>query len=61
MLRLLRQVVLLYLLEGLGFERVLKQMPSGGPARETIREWVSAFAYRAGYLLLVVSQETIDG
>jgi hypothetical protein len=60
-LRLLHQVVLLYLLEGLGFEQVLKQMPSGGPARETIREWVSAFAYGAGYLLLEVLRRFVAG
>lgn len=60
-LRLLHQVVLLYLLGGLGFEQVLKQMPSGGPARDTIREWVSAFAYGAGYLLLEVLRRFVAG
>jgi hypothetical protein len=60
-LRRLHQVVLLYLLGGLGFEQVLKQMPSGGPARETIREWVNAFAYGAGYLLLEVLRRFVAG
>ena len=36
-------------------------MPSGGPARETIREWVNAFTYGAGYLLLEVLRWFVAG
>jgi hypothetical protein len=60
-LRLLHEVILLYLLAGLGFGQVLKHMPSEGPARDTIREWVSAFAYGAGYLLLEVLGRFVAG
>jgi hypothetical protein len=60
-LRLLHEVVLLYLLAGLGFGQVLKHMPSEGPARDTVREWVSAFAYGAGYLLLEVLRRFVAG
>jgi hypothetical protein len=38
-----------------------QKIPSGGPARETIREWVSAFAYGAGYLLLEVLRRFVAG
>jgi hypothetical protein len=51
---LLQQVVWLYLIVGLGFERLLPELPEQGPARSTVREWVGAFAYGAGYLLLTV-------
>jgi hypothetical protein len=55
---LLQYVVLLYLFKGLGWTRLLanleerKKADKPGPARSTIREWVSAFAYGAGRLLL---------
>lgn len=51
-LSLLYQVVWLYLIVGLGFGRLLEQLPQEyGPALTTIRG-VAAFAYGAGYLLL---------
>lgn len=51
-LGLLHQTILLYLLQGLGFEQVLQHLPAEGPALETVREWVTAYAYGAGHLLL---------
>ena len=54
MVALLQQVVWLYLIVGLGFERLQAKLPEQGPARSTVREWVGAFAYGAGYLLLTV-------
>jgi hypothetical protein len=51
-LELLQQVVWLYLIVGLGFGRLLRHLPEDGPAPETVREWVRAFAYGAGHLLL---------
>lgn len=51
-LSLLQRVVSLYLIAGLGFGRLLAQLPDPGPAPSTIREWISAFAYGAGQLLL---------
>jgi hypothetical protein len=50
-LKLLYRVVWLYLIVGFGFGRLLTQLPERGPAPATIREWVAAFAYGAGYLL----------
>ncbi len=52
---LLQQVVCLYLLAGLGWRKLMRQMREEydqGPARSTVREWVASFAYGAGYLLL---------
>ena len=52
---LLQPVVSLYLLVGLGWRRLMRQvrtMYDQGPARSTAREWVASFAYGAGYLLL---------
>jgi hypothetical protein len=49
-LSLLQQVVSLYLIAGLGFGRLLAQLP--GLAPSTVREWISAFAFGAGELLL---------
>jgi hypothetical protein len=49
---LLQQVVSLYLLLGLGWKRLMRQLPDTGPARSTVREWVSAFNHGAGELLL---------
>jgi hypothetical protein len=51
-IRLLQNVVSLYLIAGLGWKRLMKQLPSLGPDVSTVREWVAAFAYGAGYLLL---------
>jgi hypothetical protein len=51
-IRLLQQAVSLYLIVGLGWNRLLDQLPALGPARSTIREWVASFGYGAGYLLL---------
>ena len=51
-LELLQQVIWLYLIVGLGFGRLLKHLPEAGPAPETVREWVRAFGYGAGHLLL---------
>lgn len=51
-LELLQQVIWLYLIVGLGFGRLLRRLPEAGPAPETVREWVRAFAYGAGQLLL---------
>lgn len=51
-LKLLHQVVWLYLIVGLGFGRLMGHLPEAGPAPETVREWVRAFAYGAGHLLL---------
>lgn len=49
---LLHQVTWLYVIVGLGFSRLRQQLPETGPAPTTIREWVRAFAYGAGHLLL---------
>jgi hypothetical protein len=52
---LLQQVVSLYLLAGLGWRQLMRQLREAydqGPARSTVREWVASFAYGAGYLLL---------
>ena len=55
---LLQYVVLLYLFKGLGWTRLMadleehKKTDKPGPARSTIREWVGAFGYGAGKLLL---------
>jgi hypothetical protein len=51
-LKLLHRVIWLYLIVGLGFGRLMNQLPETGPAPETVREWVRAFAYGAGHLLL---------
>ena len=51
---LLQRVVSLYLLGGLSWEHLLRQLPESGPARSTVREWLDSFAYGAGELLLDV-------
>jgi hypothetical protein len=51
-LSLLQHAVFLYLIVGLGFGRLLAQLPDPGPAPSTVREWIRAFAYGAGELLL---------
>ena len=52
MIRLLQNVIHLYLIAGLSLGRLLRQMSEPGPARSTIREWIRSFAYGAGVLLL---------
>lgn len=51
-IRLLQHVVSLYLIAGLGVDRLMNQLPGLNPARSTVREWVASFAYGAGELLL---------
>lgn len=51
-LELLQRVIWLYLIVGLGFGRLMGRLPENGPAPETVREWVRAFGYGAGHLLL---------
>jgi hypothetical protein len=51
-IRLLQNVIHLYLIVGLGLGRLLRQVPEPGPARSTVREWIGSFAYGAGELLL---------
>lgn len=51
-LTLLHRVAWLYIIVGLGFSRLMRQLPEAGPALTTVREWVRAFAYGAGHLLL---------
>ena len=51
-IRLLQHTVSLYLIVGLGWGRLMNQLPPPGPARSTVREWVASFAYGAGHLLL---------
>ena len=52
---LLQQAVSAYLLVGLGWRRLMRQVQGvydQGPARSTVREWVASFAYGTGHLLL---------
>ncbi len=51
-LSLLQHVAWLYVMVGWGFSRLGQQLPETGPAPTTVREWVRAFAYGAGHLLL---------
>lgn len=51
-IRLLQDTISLYLIVGQGWNRLVNQLPSLGPARSTAREWVASFAYGAGELLL---------
>jgi hypothetical protein len=51
-IRLLQHAVSLYLVVGLGWERLMNRLPPPGPARSTAREWIASFVYSAGYLLL---------
>lgn len=48
---LLQGVVSLYLLAGLGINRLMERVIGRGPVRSTVREWVTSFAYGAGELL----------
>ena len=50
-IRLLHHVVSLYLIAGLGWGRLMNQLPPG-LGRSTVREWVTSFTYGAGHLLL---------
>ncbi len=52
LLSLLQKAIWLYLFVGLGVERLMGQMPPGGPEPSTVQEWVKSFGYGAGYLLL---------
>lgn len=54
LLRLMQKAVWLYLFVGLGIERLMAQMPLGGPEPSTVQEWVRSFGYGAGHLLLDV-------
>ena len=51
-IRLLQHTVSLYLIVGQGWNRLLNQLPGSGPARSTVREWITSFAYATGELLL---------
>ncbi len=51
-LEVLQQVVWLYLIVGLGYGQLLRQLAEARPAPTTVREWVQAFSYGAGHLLL---------
>ena len=53
-LDLLQRVVWFYVIVGLSFEQIMDRLPESGPAPTTIREWVQAFSYGAGHLLLTV-------
>ena len=48
---LLQRVVSLYLLVGLGINRLMGHLIGQGPVRSTVREWIASFAYGAGELL----------
>ncbi len=60
-LSVMQQVVAWYLWGGLGFGQLLKQLPGDGPAAETVREWLAAFGYGAGYLLWGRLQRFVAG
>jgi hypothetical protein len=51
-IRLLQDIIHLYLIAGLSLGRLLRRVPETGPARSTVREWIRSFAYGAGELLL---------
>jgi hypothetical protein len=51
---IMQKVIWLYLLAGMGYGRIMDELPSEGPGQETVREWVRSFGYGAGYLLLDV-------
>jgi hypothetical protein len=50
-IRLLQHAVSLYLIAGLGWGRLMNRLPPPGPARSTVREWITSFTYGAGKLL----------
>jgi hypothetical protein len=51
---LLQRVVSLYLLAGLGINRLMERLIGQGPVRSTVCEWIVSFAYGAGELLFDV-------
>ena len=51
-IRLLQHTVSPYLIAGLGWGRLMSQLPGAGPARSTVREWIASCAYGTGELLL---------
>ena len=53
-LSLMQEVLILYLLAGLGFGRILAELSWRSPPRSTLREWVASLAWGAGFLLLDV-------
>jgi hypothetical protein len=50
-MRLLQQPITLYLLVGLDWRRLMRELPEEGPAHATVREWVDSFGYGTGHLL----------
>lgn len=54
LLELMQKAIWLYVLMGLGIERLMGQMPLCGPEPSTVKEWVRSFGYGAGHLLLDV-------
>ncbi|MBS3784109.1 MAG: hypothetical protein KGY78_06675 [Anaerolineae bacterium] len=48
---LLERIASLYLLAGLGINRLMERVTGRGPVRSTVREWITSFAYGAGELL----------
>ena len=50
MIRLLQQVVLLYILAGTGINRLIESLIGQGPVRATVHEWIVSFGYGAGHL-----------
>jgi hypothetical protein len=48
---LLQRVVSLYLVGGLGINRLMERLIGQGPVRSTVREWVTSFTYGAGDLM----------
>jgi hypothetical protein len=49
---LLQCIVSLYLLANVSIEGLMEHLMGQGPVRSTVREWISAFAYGAGMLLI---------
>ena len=52
MIRLLQHVIFLYLIVGLGVDRLLNQFPGLSLDHSTVREWVTSFAYGTSELSL---------
>jgi len=48
---LLQRVVFLYILTGVGINRLIECLIGQRPVRSTVREWIASFAYGAGHLL----------
>ncbi len=53
-LSLMQEVLILYLLAGLGFGRLWVELSWRSPPRSTLREWTASFAWGASSLLLDV-------